>query len=78
MEKITVLVLSTQRNTFYVNITDQLVDFGQLWLDVSKKRFVKMEGFLNDIEEAQLKEVLSKHQAAKYFASLDSFMKYCK
>lgn len=78
MDNINVLVLSTQRNTFYVNITNRPVNYGQLWIYVSKKRFMKLEGFLESVEEAKLKKVLEERKTAKYFNCLESFLSYCK
>lgn len=78
MENITVMVLSTQRNSFYINITNKQVNYAQLWLDVSRKRFMKFDGYLADVQKNKLTEVLKEKAYAKYFDTLESFLQYCK
>lgn len=75
--KYTILVMSTQREYLYVNITGNTnIDYFNLWLKASEKRYVKMHGFYIDISEADYQQLKKKESYKKFFDSLDDFLKY--
>lgn len=49
--KYTLMLLSSQRQNIYVNLSNETesIDFIKIWLEVSKKRYLKLKGFYNDL-----------------------------
>lgn len=72
-----IIVLSTQRENIYINVTGRNdSDFVDLWLKASKKRYLKLEGFYNieDIEE--VRKIVNDALYSRYFESIEDFLKW--
>ena len=76
MENLNLMVLQTQRNSIWVNITNQQLDIAKIWLESSKKRFIKLDGFYEDIDRETIEESLKKYSTMKYFDSVEDFLKW--
>lgn len=75
--KYNIMVLSTQREYFYINITgNNNIDYCDLWIKASQKRYVKLHGFYTDIDQETLNVLKEKGSYKKYFDSVDDFIRY--
>lgn len=69
-----ILVLSTQRNYIYVNITGLgSNDILGLLIKASKKRYFKIHGYYSGMKKEQEEEIKNRKY---FFSSVDSFLKW--
>ena len=76
MEKLNLMVLQTQRETIWINITNQQLDITEIWLKGSKKRYLKLEGFYEDIVKETIEEATKKYSTIRYFNSIEDFLEW--
>lgn len=76
--KYDLIVLSSQRERIYINITDQKLDINNLWYEASKKRYLKHEGFHNGVSLDTILELrkLSGTKCIRYFDSIEGFLNW--
>ena len=71
-KKYSLMLLASQRQNIYVNLSNETesIDFIKIWLEVSKKRYLKLNGFYNDLT---LEDVEKIKQSARDYDTIVFF-----
>ena len=77
--KQSIIVVSTQRETIYINTTNQELNITNLWLEASKKRYLKLEGVYTSIDSGvieNIQQTAKNTQGIRYFNCISDFLKW--
>ena len=80
-KKYTLMLLKSQRQNIYVNLSNETesIDFIKIWLEVSKKRYLKLSGFYNDLtfeDVEKMKENARKYDTIVFFDNVDALLNW--
>ena len=80
-KKYTLMLLKSQRQDIYVNLSNETgsIDFIKIWLEVSKKRYLKLSGFYNDLtlEDIEtMKDNAREYDTIVFFDNVDALLNW--
>jgi hypothetical protein len=80
-KKYTLMLLKSQRQNIYVNLSNETesIDFIKIWLEVSKKRYLKLSGFYNDLtleDVEKMKDNARKYDTIVFFDNVDALLNW--
>lgn len=80
-KKYTAMLLKSQRQRIYVNLSNETesIDFMKIWLEVSKKRYLKLAGFYNDLilsDIETMKENARKYDTIVFFDNVKALLNW--
>lgn len=80
-KKYTLMLLKSQRQNIYVNLSNETesIDFIKIWLEVSKKRYLKLSGFYNDLtleDIEKMKQNARDYDTIVFFDNVDALLNW--